>query len=745
MIVARFICLVGIISTAVSVQFQTNPSSDMSADETSTPKNNKTLDVSDESGHELEADVDDIKEKKFLDEAIKAILDPHAFIPKNQDELESYKLQLDELNKSNISLDSFLSEMDNLSLEVCKTSQKALWSYVSDINNETKKNKMVRITAEEDEIKKQYWNILKTKYLRDDTVKNDRNYQRKIRIIKERGTNVQMPQSKQREEIDLMQRIWSRVSLCAYNTSCNNEDSIRSMSDVIAIFKTSNDSKELAYYWKAFRDMTGRKIRPIFKDYVTRMNAVAKSENFSDAGEMWRLSYDDNNFVETVKTIWNEMKPLYNLIRDYVRLKLKSYYPEDIKSDTNCIPAHLLGNLWAQEWQAIYPKVIAYPKHYRHKTFTQGLKSKDLFDAVDLFHQSLGFDSANDSYKDISDGVPSANCLPSSHDMCDGVNYKIKWCGDKITDVEVALSQAARLLGHVQYFKHYKDLSPLYRDGPNPAFHDAISDIVAVQLTLPDHLKTLNLVKASTGREVTINHLLWLALEKIPLMAYAYVLDTWRWDIFGNSSLENWNAHWWDLRTKETGVSPPVLRNESDLDPAAKYHVVSHVQYITYLISHVLEFQILFSLCKKVNHTGPLHECSLYGHKEVGKLLSNGMALGASEDWNTVLETMTGERQLSTEGILEYFSILEDFLRKENLRLAAVVEDMDKSAPIVVGAIVVFLTVLIIVLYCAKKHDLGRKMRSFCGLTKNGSLDIVTNEVPQSKTNDIEGIVEDKV
>lgn len=116
----------------------------MSADETSTPKNNKTLDVSDESGHELETDVDDIKEKKFLDEAMKAILDPHAFIPKNQDELESYKLQLDELNKSNISLDSFLSEMDNLSLEVCKTSQKALWSYVSDINNETKKNKMVR-------------------------------------------------------------------------------------------------------------------------------------------------------------------------------------------------------------------------------------------------------------------------------------------------------------------------------------------------------------------------------------------------------------------------------------------------------------------------------------------------------------------------------------------------------------------------------------------------------------------------
>lgn len=35
------------------------------------------------------------------------------------------------------------------------------------------------------------------------------------------------------------------------------------------------------------------------------------------------------------------------------------------------------------------------------------------------------------------------------------------------------------------------------------------------------------------------------------------------------------------FRIKESGISPPVPRNESDLDPAAKYHVVSHVQYIT--------------------------------------------------------------------------------------------------------------------------------------------------------------------
>lgn len=55
----------------------------------------------------------------------------------------------------------------------------------------------VRIAAEEDEIKKQYWNILKKKYFNEELMK-DTKMKRKLRIIKERGTNVQMPQSKVR-------------------------------------------------------------------------------------------------------------------------------------------------------------------------------------------------------------------------------------------------------------------------------------------------------------------------------------------------------------------------------------------------------------------------------------------------------------------------------------------------------------------------------------------------------------------
>lgn len=48
------------------------------------------------------------------------------------------------------------------------------------------------------------------------------------------------------------------------------------------------------------------------------------------------------------------------------------------------------------------------------------------------------------------------------------ISSRIQWCGDEITDLVADLSRAARLLGHIQYFRHYRNLPLIYRDGPNP-------------------------------------------------------------------------------------------------------------------------------------------------------------------------------------------------------------------------------------------------------------------------------------
>lgn len=44
----------------------------------------------------------------------------------------------------------------------------------------------------------------------------------------------------------------------------------------------------------------------------------------------------------------------------------------------------------------------------------------------------------------------------------------------------------------------------------------------------------------------------------------------------------NMNPRWWSLRLQHQGIVPPVPRNETHFDPAAKYHVAADQPYIRF-------------------------------------------------------------------------------------------------------------------------------------------------------------------
>jgi hypothetical protein len=55
------------------------------------------------------------------------------------------------------------------------------------------------------------------------------------------------------------------------------------------------------------------------------------------------------------------VKPLYLQLHAYVRRELRKKYGEDIVSKDGPIPAHLLGNAWAQTWANIADFTIPFP------------------------------------------------------------------------------------------------------------------------------------------------------------------------------------------------------------------------------------------------------------------------------------------------------------------------------------------------------------------------------------------------
>src|SRR5439155_469769 len=93
--------------------------------------------------------------------------------------------------------------------------------------------------------------------------------------------------------------------------------------------------------------------------------------------------------------LWQQVRPLYVSLHSYVRWKLREKYGPDMVPERGPIPAHLLGNMWAQEWGNIYPVVApkdadpGYDLTARLKV--KGVDAKEMVRYGERFFVSLGF------------------------------------------------------------------------------------------------------------------------------------------------------------------------------------------------------------------------------------------------------------------------------------------------------------------------------------------------------------------
>lgn len=161
-----------------------------------------------------------------------------------------------------------------------------------------------------------------------------------------------------------------------------------------------------------------------------------------------------------------------------------------------------------------------------------------------------------------------------------------------------------------------------------------------------------------------------IALQKIAFLPYAYVMDKYRFSLFRGqiNHDEELNSKWWELRTQYGGVMAPITRNHREnFDPGAKYHVSTNTPYARYFIAHILQFQFYRTMCRLQGQAKQLHLCDIYGNKYVGERFKRMLAKGNSKPWSEILEEFTGENQLDSSAMLDYFQPLYQWLKMENL------------------------------------------------------------------------------
>jgi len=486
------------------------------------------------------------------------------------------------------------------------------------------------------------------------------------------GTSLPAPADADRRD-ELMRIATDLSGMYGAGKYCRSEGDCIGISELEGLMTQLRDYDELLGLWVGWRDVA-RPMRPMYERFVELANEGATELGYSDLGEMWRSNYDMSaqEFQAETERLWKQVEPLYDALHCHVRAKLGEYYGEDRVPQDQPIPAHLLGNMWAQGWSFIYDLVEPYPGasdlDVDSTLTTKNYSPQEMVRSAESFYVSLGMPRLPDTFWERSQFSKPRDrevvCHASAWGMDGGNDLRIKMCIKQTYD---ELRTIYHELGHNYYQGAYKDQPPLYQTGAHDGFHEAIGDTVVLSMT-PEYLAKIGLVaSAEQSEQAVINVQMQQALDRIAFLPFGKLIDEWRWKVFsGEITPADYTRGWWDLRTKYQGIAAPVERTEADFDPGAKYHVPANVPYTRYFLANVLMFQFHKALCDAAGYQGDLYACSIFGSKEAGRKFYAMLQAGQSEPWQDTLEKLTGTREMDAGAIIEYFKPLMAYLEEQN-------------------------------------------------------------------------------
>jgi peptidyl-dipeptidase A len=442
--------------------------------------------------------------------------------------------------------------------------------------------------------------------------------------------------------------------------------------DLERVLVESREPAQLLEAWRGWHAV-GAPLRARYARFVVLGNKGAQGMGFADMGAMWRAGYDmpPDAFVREVDRLWEQLRPLYLQLHAFVRTRLAARYGPDVVRSGGTIPAHLFGNMWAQEWSNVYalvaPPSIAPGTDVTALLTAKHLDAREMVRYGERFYTSLGFPALPETFWERSMFVKPRDrdvvCHASAWDIDNKDDVRIKMC-IRVTDEDFVTIHHE--LGHNVYQRAYQEQPFLFQNGANDGFHEAVGDAVALSIT-PEYLQRVGLLDAPPSAASDTAALLRTALDKIAFLPFAVALDRWRWGVFaGEIPPARYNAAWWELKQRYQGITPPVARSEQDFDPGAKYHVPANVPYIRYFIARILQFQFHRAWCRAAGWTGPLYRCSVYGNTAAGTQVRRMLAAGASQPWPETLFQATGERQMDATAMVEYFQPLLAWLERQN-------------------------------------------------------------------------------
>lgn len=405
--------------------------------------------------------------------------------------------------------------------------------------------------------------------------------------------------------------------------------------------------------WHGFLTKVGRESKDKFIQLVELVEDSASRNGFLSATEEQLNKYGNKTHImETVGRTWNEILPLYEKLHAVVRFNLQNVYGDRLVKSDGAIPAHLVSDLFSQSWKGLYELVQPNPSA---RFLPQQIDSNiiEMVQHVDNYFSNIGFERQRDTFftnsKFIQTGYQMA-CDETAWDFQNGAEYRISMCAKPTRD---DVHEMVYLFAQMNYFRAYSPHPILLRGGANPAFPHAFAEAIKLSASQFDQYSKLSHDEGSH-----LNFLMELALDKLPFLAFAKSLEDWRWDIYdGVIKSKQFQVKWDEYRFTTMGLQQPLDRDVSDLDAAAKFHVIAYVDYIRYYLAAIMQFQVLGAVCP-----GNEINCDLRISQKSGAILRSAMGKGKTASWPSVLYDLTGQREISASALLKFFAPLESYL-----------------------------------------------------------------------------------
>jgi peptidyl-dipeptidase A len=320
---------------------------------------------------------------------------------------------------------------------------------------------------------------------------------RKLKLLKLSLTIATPADPKESEELTRivsgMEGTYGKGKYCP-----TGPESCKDLEEISKILRESRDAKAQLDAWTGWHSIS-RPMRKDFVRYVELANKGARQLGFKDNGAMWRSKYDmdPDAFARELDRLWEQVRPLYLSLHAYVRARLHEKYG-DVVPANGPIPAYLLGNMWAQDWDNIYP-LLEPPNADPGYDLTALLRKrntdwKQMVKYGEGFFMSLGFDPLPQTFWERSLFLKPRDrdvvCHASAWDVDSDNDLRLKMC-IQITGEDFYTIHHE--LGHNFYQRAYRKQPPSFRDSANDGFHEAVGDTIALSIT-PEYLVKLGLL-----------------------------------------------------------------------------------------------------------------------------------------------------------------------------------------------------------------------------------------------------------